>query len=65
MPEVDPHLTAKVAIMDAIDALIREKAAELERPELQALVEERNRVAELLERPAFDAVELLVGGVDD
>ncbi|MFO1073166.1 MAG: hypothetical protein U1E17_10940 [Geminicoccaceae bacterium] len=65
MPEVDPRLLVKVAIMDAIDDLIRAKAAELPRERLAVFIEERNRVAELLGRPRFDAVELLVAGTDD
>ena len=65
MPDVDPRLLVKVAIMDAIDDLIRAKAGELPRERLDAFIEERNRIAELLNRPRFDAVALLVAGTDD
>jgi hypothetical protein len=65
MAEVDPDLMVKTAILDAIDALIRERARELDREALDAFVRERNRVADLFGRPRFDAVELLVPGVDD
>jgi hypothetical protein len=67
-PEPDPRLLVKVAIMDAIDAMIRERAARtggLAPGEVEAFVAERNRVARCLGRPEFDAVELLVGGTDD
>jgi hypothetical protein len=67
-PEPDPRLLIRVAIMDAIDAMIRERAARkggLSPDEVEAFVAERNRVARCLGRPAFDAVELLVGGTDD
>ena len=67
-PESDPNLLVRVAIMDAIDAMIRERAARkgsLAPEEVEAYVAERNRVARCLGRPEFDVVELLVGGTDD
>lgn len=66
-PEPDPLLLARTAIMDAIDAMIRERAAEPEVADtaLQALIAERNRVARLLGRPEFSAPDLLARGVDD
>lgn len=67
MPEPDPILLARVAIMDAIDAMIRAQAAEPEISDglLETLIAERNRVARLLGRPEFTAPDLLARGVDD
>jgi hypothetical protein len=66
-PEPDPVLLARVAIMDAIDAIIRERAGRTDVPDkaLAALIAERNRVARLLGRPEFGAADLLARGVDD
>ena len=66
-PEPDPILLARVAIMDAIDAVIRARAAESEISDalLAILIDERHRIARLLGRPEFTAPELLARGVDD
>ncbi|MEK0083468.1 hypothetical protein [Benzoatithermus flavus] len=66
-PEPDPILLARVAIMDAIDAVIRARAAESEISDalLAILIDERNRIARLLGRPEFTAPDLLARGVDD
>jgi hypothetical protein len=65
--EPDPLLLVRTAIMDAIDAAIRERAGrpEVEDAFLEALIAERNRVARLLGRPEFSAPDLLARGVDD
>jgi hypothetical protein len=66
LPELE--LLVRTAIMDAIDDMIRERAAGPDRPshdELAAYIGERNRVAAFLGRPTFDAVGLLRKGTDD
>jgi hypothetical protein len=68
MPEPAPSLLIRDAIMDAIDEMIRSRAAgrdRLEPDELEAWIAERNRIAEALGRPAFEAADLLVRGTDD
>ena len=70
MPAAEPDLDLliKVAITDAIDDMIRARAAGkdgLDREEIEAYVAARNRVARFLGRPEFNAAELLVGGTDD
>jgi hypothetical protein len=68
MAEPASRLLIRDAIMDAIDGMIRDRAAgpeRLEPGELEAWVAERNRVAEALGRPAFGAADLLVRGTDD
>ena len=68
MAEPASHLLIRDAIMDAIDGMIRDRAARPERlepGEREAWVAERNRVAEALGQPAFGAADLLVRGTDD
>jgi hypothetical protein len=64
-PDPDPAFRIRTAILDAVDGLIRREAKALRPEELEAFVAERNRVAELLGRPRFTAVDLLVPGRDD
>jgi hypothetical protein len=69
MPGADQErLLAQDAIMDAIDDMIRARAATRDggaRDELEALLAERNRVARCLGRPEFTAADLLLRGTDD
>ncbi len=68
MPEPEMRPLIQDAIMDAVDNMIRARAAArdgADRDELDALVAERNRVARFLGRPEFTAADLLLRGVDD
>jgi hypothetical protein len=69
MPGADQErLLAQDAIMDAIDDMIRARAAARDGPdrdEFDALLAERNRVARCLGRAEFTAPDLLLRGTDD
>jgi hypothetical protein len=62
------RLLAQDAIMEAIDDMIRRRAAAhggSARGGLEVLLAERNRVARCLGRPEFTAADLLLRGIDD
>ena len=69
MPVADrERLLAQDAIMEAIDDMIRARAAAHgggARGELEALLAERNRVARCLGRPEFTSADVLRRGTDD
>ena len=69
MPDAEQErLLAQDAIMDAVDDIIRARAAARDgrdRDELDALLTERNRVARCLGRPEFTSADVLLRGTDD